>query len=152
MCLLTRLSTLARDARGSMVVETAVIAPVLVTMAIGGFEASRMIARQAEIQSAAAEAVGIVLAASPETTSEINTVKSIIRSSTQLTDGEVTLSTVYRCGTATALANNTNGCTSSQVVSTFLKISMEEEYVAVWNNFGIGTPPTFTVERTIQLS
>lgn len=152
MGMLAKISAFARDARGSMAIETALVAPILVTMALGGFDASRMIARQAELQSAAAEAVGIVLAASPDTNSEIATVQDIIKTSTSLQDNEVTLSTKYRCGSALALANDDSGCTSGQVVSKFLKIEMQEQYVAIWNKFGVGTPVTFTVERTIQLS
>ena len=52
-------STLARlclDTRGTAVIETAIIAPVLICMALGGFEVSNMVARQHDLQNGAARA------------------------------------------------------------------------------------------------
>jgi Flp pilus assembly protein TadG len=58
------LLSLRRDARGTMAIETAIVAPVLALMAIGSFEVGSMVSRQQELQSAASEAESIILAAS----------------------------------------------------------------------------------------
>ena len=50
------LATLLRDTRGAMLIETAIVAPVLVLMSLGAFQVSTMVARQSELQSAVAEA------------------------------------------------------------------------------------------------
>ena len=72
------LALLVRDDRGSMAIETAFVAPVLLLLSLGGFEVSQMVAGQTELQSAAAEAAAVVRAVAPETTGERNTVRSII--------------------------------------------------------------------------
>lgn len=52
---------LAADQTASMAIETALVTPVLVVMTLGGFEASAMVARQSELQSAVAEATSLSL-------------------------------------------------------------------------------------------
>ena len=54
--ILSLFGRLRRDATGAMAIETAIVAPVLVLMAFGSFQVSSMVARQTELQSAAAEA------------------------------------------------------------------------------------------------
>ena len=68
--------TLLRDARGSMAIETAIVAPVLAMLSVGGFEVSAMVARQTELQSAASEAEGIALAASPDDAGKLATLST----------------------------------------------------------------------------
>ena len=51
-----RLRRLAADQRGSMVVETAIITPVLVLMSLGTFQVSKLVARQAVCSSSAGAA------------------------------------------------------------------------------------------------
>ena len=60
MSMLTRLLS---DRAGAMTIETALVAPILLTLSLGGVEAGSMVARQSELQSAAAEALNIVQAA-----------------------------------------------------------------------------------------
>jgi len=49
------LARLARDERGAMLIETAFIAPVLILMSLGAFQVSQVVARQTELQEAAAQ-------------------------------------------------------------------------------------------------
>ena len=58
------LCSIRRDRRGTMAIETTIVAPVLALMAIGSFEVGSMVSRQQELQSAASEAESIILAAS----------------------------------------------------------------------------------------
>ena len=48
------LHRLARDERGAMLIETAIVAPTLVLMSLGAYQISGVVARQSELQSAAA--------------------------------------------------------------------------------------------------
>ena len=50
------LRTLAAETRGAMIVETAVVAPVLILLALGCFEVSQIVSRQHELQSGISEA------------------------------------------------------------------------------------------------
>ena len=50
---------LAGDTRGS-ILETALVLPILLTMCLGGYEASQLVARSTEIQTAVAEASAIM--------------------------------------------------------------------------------------------
>ena len=59
----SRIARIRRNEDGSMAIETAFVAPILLVLALGGFEVSSMVARQTELQSAAAEAAAVVRAA-----------------------------------------------------------------------------------------
>ena len=54
------LPKLKRDERGAMMIETAIVAPVLILMSMGAFQVSQVVARQTELQNAAAEASAII--------------------------------------------------------------------------------------------
>lgn len=143
---------LARDDTGSMAIETAIVAPVLALMSVGGFEVSTMVARQSELQSAASEAEAIALAVAPETESQRNTVKQVIMASTGLTASQVTLSTVYRCGAATVTVTTSNSCGSGVQVATYLRMVLTDRYTPTWTEFGIGDTLDYNVTRTVMVS
>ena len=67
---------LRRDARGSVAIETAIVAPVLVLLALGTFDVSQMVSRQDDLQSAAAEAEAIVQASPPKDSAARDTVRA----------------------------------------------------------------------------
>ncbi len=140
------------DQRGSMVIETAVIIPALAMMSIGGFEASRMIARESELQTAATEAANIALTAPPNTAAKRTTLQSVIMDSTGLAIADVTVSAVFRCGTATSFVTDNTSCTDSNTVSSFVKINLTDTYAPSWTNFGISTAINYNITRTVQLS
>jgi Flp pilus assembly protein TadG len=145
--LLTRLS---READGTAVIETAIVAPVLVLMSIGSFEASQMFARSSELQTAAAEASAIALANSPDTTAERTTLKNIIVASTGVEANNVTVTAAYRCGTNSAYVTDSTTCGSS-TVSNFVKIYMTDTYTPSWTGFGIGGGVTYRVTRYVMM-
>lgn len=157
---------LFRKNDGSVAIETAFVVPMLAVMSLGGFEASQIISRQTEMQSAMAEASAIVLAASPETASERDTIEDVIESSTGLSDNQVTLSLTYRCGTETGTENSKVTCYgedatddndedeggySEEEISTFIRIRIQNTYTPQWVSFGIGKPVQYDVERTVQI-
>ncbi len=160
---LARMARIRVDENGSMAIETAFVAPVLLVMALGGFEASSMVARQTELQSAAAEAAAVVRAVAPETASDRATVRDIVATSlcgkTQpvITDGQATCGSVtvdvdpvYRCGTATAYVTAAGSC-GSAVEYQFIKIDLTDTYSPIWAEWGVGSAVTYDVNRTVQV-
>lgn len=146
------MQALLRDSRGTMAIETAFVAPVLIIMALGGFETSIMVARQTELRSAAAETVALALTADPGEAVDVGTIEDIIEASTGLDDDQVTVTTMYRCDSDADLIEDFHDCGADAVISTFLQIDMTETYTPTWTEFGIGGPIDFDVERTVQVS
>lgn len=142
------LPSMQRDTRGSMVIETAIVVPVLVMLSLATFDVSRMFSRQNEIQQAVAEAAQIALAAKPDNSTKRNTIKSIIRTSTGLGAHQVTITNEYRCGAATTISA-TNNCGTTDVVTTYLKIVVTDTYTPVWSDFGIGSGFDYNVTRKV---
>lgn len=138
----------ARDRSGAVAVEAALVGPVLVLMAIGSFQVSQMIARQTELQSAAAEAAAIALAAEPDTQDERDTVAEIISESTGLDEQHVTLTAMYRCGNSDTLATTTDDCGASKVAK-YVKIHLTQSFQPIWAEYGFGDPITYDITRYV---
>lgn len=158
---------LLADIQGAMAIETAFLVPILATLSIGGFEASQMIARHGELQSAAAEASAIVQASPPETDEERAVVEDVIEASTGLPDESVTLELTYRCGTqenysqsrliclgddATDDDDEDEGGYTTEEISTYIRIRIKDAYTPQWVHFGIGETINYDVQRTVQTS
>jgi Flp pilus assembly protein TadG len=156
IALVRSLRNALRDSAGSMAVETAIVAPVLATLALGAFDASRMLSRQQQLQSAANEASEIVLAAATGTGVSNTSLESIIESSLGLTASQLTVAPRYRCSDATALVTSVptpaSGCPASSPVYTYVQLTLTETYTPVWTQFGIGTPYNYNIVRTVQIS
>ena len=109
---LAKLRRLTADQRGSMVVETAIIAPVLVLMSLGTFQVSKLVARQAELDGAAAEGAAIAIASAPDTANKRTTLQQVIMSSTGLASDKVTVSAAYRCNSSAAYVVDPTSCST----------------------------------------
>ena len=154
MVALKTLIRLARDRAGSMAVETAIVAPVLATMALGAFEASSIVSRQQQLQSAASEAGEIILAAANGTGVTLTGLKTILKSSLGLSDNQITLVKRYRCdtGALVEIAPTTASCGNSKPIYTYIHLTLTYTYTPTWTNFGIGSPVNYSVVRTVQVS
>jgi len=142
------LRTLRPDERGSMVIETAIVLPVLVMLSLATFDISRIFSRQNELQQAVAEAAQISLAAKPDNSTKRDAIKAIIRTSTGLAANKVTLTNEYRCGASTTVST-TNTCGTTDVVTTYLKIVVADTYNPLWTDFGIGSGIDFNITRRV---
>jgi Flp pilus assembly protein TadG len=151
MARLPFLSRLRSAERGAVAIETAIVAPVLVMMALGAFDASSIVARQTELQSAAAEAAAIVRAKPPTDASERTTIDDVVEVSAGLTEAQVTIAEVFRCGTATVYALS-DTCLVDEKVSTYIKITVTDTYEPVWTQFGVGEDVSYNIERVVQIS
>lgn len=139
------------DREGSTVIETAIVAPVLITMALGTFDVSQMFARQHNLQAGAADAESIVLAVSSGNATDISTVKSALVNSLGLPESKVNVEKVYRCNFQTTLST-TNSCSDGQKISTYVRVTFTDTYTPMWTKFRVGNPMAFTVRRTVQVS
>ena len=154
-----RLGTFRRLAAcmgGSMAIETALVAPILATLSIGAFEASTIVARQHELQSAASEAETIAMTASGGVETDLSTIKDILEDSVNLAADDITVVTKFRCNTDEQLLDpdqdGNNPCAEDAVVSTYLELSMTDTYSPVWRQFGIGSDIEYNVVRMIQVA
>ena len=149
---LSRLKRFVRDNRGSAAIETAFVLPVLATMVLGGVEASAIVSRQAELQTAAAEAAAVTLARAPDEADERETLEAIIETSTGLAADKVKLELKYRCDTDATMIDEPTGCGTGAVVSEYIIITMKDSYTPTWTDFGIGSAIRFNVSRRVQIS
>ena len=145
------LLTLLRDARGSMAIETAIVAPVLAMLSVGGFEVSAMVARQTELQSAASEAEGIALAAKPDDAAKLQTLKNVIMASTGLGTGNVTVTNTYRCGDSTVMVSSPTVCSTDEVAWTYVQIQLTDSYTPTWQSWGLGSTMNYNITRRVMI-
>lgn len=148
---LSMLTAVLRCQAGSMAIETAIIAPVLVTLSIGGFEIGSIVARQTELQTAAAEAAAIVRAATPSTEVERMAIRDVVATSAGLTSDQASVVEIYRCADSAAYVTDASTCDAGVVVNKFIRLTISDTYHPLWAEFGIGNGLTFDVTRTIQV-
>lgn len=159
-----KLRSFIADAQGSMLIETAFIAPALVALTLGGVEVSSMVARQTELQTIAANGMEIILAAAPTDDAEgertLNELKTylaeesgltLVNTGSQIAPGQVSVYRRWRCGNNSARQAEEGCANASQTLSTFVVIYMKQNYSPIWTNFGIGNDLTFEVKRSIQI-
>ncbi|QZH74707.1 MAG: pilus assembly protein [Erythrobacter sp.] len=147
---LSRVTQFRRNDDGSMAIETAFVAPILLVLALGGFEVSSMVARQTELQSAAAEAASVVRAVAPETPEEMTTVRDIVVASTGLTNDHVTITPIFRCGVTSTYVTTADSC-GSDVEYKFIQVDITDTYEPVWTKFGVTTGFDYNISRTVQI-
>lgn len=143
---------LASDERGAMAIETAIVAPVLVLLALASFETSTIVSRQHELQSGISEAEAIVLAAGMGAATDTNSLKASLVDSLSLNSDQVTIQTLFRCDDAESLVENKDACSEDDVISTYVRVQLQDDYHPVWKKFGFGQDFHFTVDRTVQTS
>jgi Flp pilus assembly protein TadG len=145
-----------RDQRGSMAIETALIAPALALMALGTFEVSSIVMRQQQLQSAANEASEIILAAAGGTGITSTDLEDILETSLGLSDPELAIADRYRCGTSStlssALPTPNTGCPASTQIYMYVQLTLTDTYTPMWTQFGVAAPIQYTVVRTVQVS
>lgn len=140
---------LKRDEQGAMVIETAIVAPVLVLMALGAFQVSQLVARQLELESAATEAAAIALAAPPEDAAKRTILTNVIKASTGLETSRVVVTEAFRCGGNSSYIADSSTCTTG-VLSKYVKIQLTDTYAPVWTQFGLGNDIDYNVVRYVM--
>ena len=146
------LRTLCSDRQGAVVIETAIIAPVLVLMSLGAVETSRIVARQTELQQAVGEAAEIAVAIKVDTANERTNIKNIVVASTGVAATSVTVSNVYRCGAATTTVAAVADCAATDMVTTYLSITVTDTVTPLWAQLGLGGNMVYNVNRTVLVA
>ena len=145
-----------RDERGTMAIETALIAPLLALMALGTFEVSSIVSREQQLQSAANEASEIILSAAGGSGINSGDLETIIETSLSLGADQLTIVDRYRCNTGTTLSavppTPGEGCPASEPVYTYVRLTVTDTYSPMWTTFGVGSPIQYTIVRTVQVS
>lgn len=142
---------LAADHRGTMTIETAIVAPALVIMALGIFEAGSVVARQHELQTSANEAAMIVLTANQGPEVELSEMKAIIRESIDVSDQELTLSREYRCALSNGRVKDKGNCPTTGTITSYVIITVNDTYTPTWTAFGIGSDINFKIDRSVLI-
>ena len=144
---------LRRCQRGTMAIETALVAPVLALLSIGTFEVGTMVSRQQELQSAASEAESIILAAAGGTGTESDVIEEVIEESMGLEPDQVTLEQRFRCNaTGGELLLDGTGCDADEPVYIYVLLELNDSYTPVWANFGVGSAFNYNIDRTILIN
>ena len=146
------LARLSDCRRGVMAIESVIVAPVLILMALGAFQAGSMVSRQQELQSGASEVAAIILAAAQSSSGVSSAdIKTVVKSSLNLTDSQVTLLQRYRCGTDPNLIETANTCAGGTQQYEYVLLQLTDTYTPVWAKYGMGSAFNYTVNRTIQI-
>lgn len=136
---------------GAVTLETAILLPVLMTLSIGGFEVSMIVARQSELQGAAAEAAAIVRASVPETEEQRTAIRDVVATSAGVASNKVSVVEVFRCENGDSYVTSAASCAEGTPASTYVQITIADVHKPLWTTFGIGNPLAFNVSRTILI-
>lgn len=145
-----RLASLLRCTRGTAVIETAFVAPILAVMAVGTFEMGTMVQKQQELQSAASEAEAIILASAAGSGVTSTKLKSMLSNSTGIPLDKIILAAKYRCSNNATLVDS-NTCPPGQRAYEFVQTTFKGSYTPTWTKFGLGNRFEYTVTRTVQV-
>ena len=145
------LRRIAADRQGSMLIETAVVAPTLIVLSIGAFEIATMVEKQNRLQSTAELATEIALVSAPDTDDERIAIQTELSSSLPAT-AAIQVEYKYRCGVTTTLEDAPPSGCSEEALSTYLHVALTDFYEPVWTSWGFGQAFEYDVQRTVQVS
>lgn len=143
---------LARDEKGAFAIETALVLPLLASLALGVFEVGNVVSRQQELQSAANEGTMIILSASRGAGVSSNDLKTIIAKSVGLDAEQLTITVQYRCDDADEKITDPTECATDKPVFEYVDLKMTDSYTPIWTKYGFGKPMNYNVERSVQVS
>jgi hypothetical protein len=144
------LAHLSGDCSGTALIETAIVAPTLLLMCVGGFEIATMVEKQSRLQSTAELATEIVMVSNPDTELERLAVESEL-SGSLASSGTIEVTFRYRCGANALSETPPSGCEEEEL-ATYLHIALTDWYEPVWTQWGIGSAFEYDVQRTVQVS
>ena len=148
----TLICDLCDNTLGSVVIETAIVAPVLVLLSLGTFDVSRMVARQHELQTGATDLEGIVLAVAKGSGTNEATIRNALASSLNLPLSKVTVVKIYRCGSSTTTVSAISSCSDPTNTSVYVQVTLNDSYTPLWTQFGVGSQLNYNLVRTVQVS
>ncbi|MEY4269940.1 MAG: hypothetical protein RLZZ58_1156 [Pseudomonadota bacterium] len=145
------LSRLRHDRRGAVIIETALITPLLLIMSIGAYDVSRLVARQTELQEVAAEVSAIAMAQVAEDR-DLDQLQAIAVAASGVDDDNVSIVENVKCGTDDDLEVAGYECAEGEETSTMLVIEIDATYVPYYSNFGVKHNIELNITRSVQVS
>jgi uncharacterized membrane protein len=145
------LARLRGDRRGAVIVETALITPVLLVMSIGAYDVARLVARQTELQEVTAEVAAIAMAQAAEDR-DLDQLQDIAVAAAGVADNKVTVEEFVKCGTSDDLEDAGYECAEDEESSTMLVIEIDDTYVPYYSNFGVKHRVPLEITRSVQVS
>lgn len=146
------LSRLLRNTAGTAVIETALVTPALLLMSVGTYQVSQVVARQHELQSGADQAMAIALAGWSDNTTQIEAMREVIKRSTGVANDKITIVRMFRCGDNADYVSDKTVCATDAIISTYLKLKLNDTYNPSWTKLGVGAPISLAVTRMVQIS
>jgi Flp pilus assembly protein TadG len=155
-----RIKRLAKDTRGVALIEFALMMPIVAALSLGAFDVAKVVARQTELQEAAAEASTIAMAMDSFTTDDTEAddrlvrrskVEMVARNASGLPDNKVSVVQNIRCGSSATLLSHDATCPSGVEESRLLTIDLQDTYIPLWTSFGVGQPINLHLTRTVQI-
>lgn len=142
---------LLRDSRGTVIIETAIVAPVLALLALGAFEIGSIASRYQVLESAAAESEMIMLTFADGGVKDITKMEQVIAASLNIAADKVQIESRFRCNTETVTYASRSSCAKDDLVSEMLILKLRDRYTPAWTSFGVGSPVDFNIERSVQV-
>lgn len=143
---------LTGDERGAMAVETALVAPVLILLALGTYDVSNLVSRQQDLQSAASEATQVVLAAANGSGVNSTELETILEASLSLDEDQLEIKQRFRCDAAADLIEASETCDPTKPIYQYVRLDLKNySYTPLWTNFGVGDTVNYNVVRTVQV-
>lgn len=167
--MIRRLRTLTADRRGAIIVELALVAPVLATMVIGVVDMSNAFSRKLALEQGAQRAIEMIMQTTNDTTVEgalkseavcqVNGMTSGVCNTTPITVSDVTVTYRKECtsaGGAVTSTSNTDPAVVDAVVCTvgpgsnFILVRLVDKYTPIfpWHFAGIDTDGTYHISAT----
>lgn len=150
--MIRRMLAFLRDNRGAVVIETAIVAPVLALMGVGAFQVSQVVARQHELQTGADDAASMALAGWDTDSGDTAAIKAVLKRTLDLDDSQITITKKYRCNSDGIYVADSAICLSDAIVTTYLVIRLTDTYTPMWADFGVSEPISYDVQRTVLVS
>ena len=144
--MIRKLKALARDARGTAVVELAIVAPMIALLTVGIVDMSNGFSRKLKIEQAAQRSIEKIMNTSASDTIE-NTLAAEAADQADVPLANVTVTYRLECdGAATDAAE----CTEDQVTSQWITVTVVDQYEPLFSRHfaGINGDGTYHLSAT----
>ncbi len=145
-------SRLLRDKRGTSLIETALVTPIMLVLSLGSFQVSEVVARQHELDTGADQATALVQAGWTNPTQQAAALKAMLQASLGLSASQIVIASKYRCGITATYVDVAGSCAVGTIQATILQIRLTDRYTPTWTDFGVGSPIDLSVQRMVQVS
>ena len=133
------LRKIVRDERGTSLIETALIAPMLAAMIVGMVDLSRGYAAKLKLEQAAQRTIEKIQRHGYNVDGKTTDadLKTDAAAAAGVSSGDVTVTKTLRCGTAQTVTSWTGSCTEGQPFARYVQVSVQGSYTPLfaltWN-------------------